>query len=73
MFPWSDAPAEVSRPDDAWRVGSVVYSGECRGTVVSVDESENAMGIIWDDNGDKHGAITYPMDATYLRKGLPWE
>jgi hypothetical protein len=38
-----------------------------------VDESENAMGIIWDDNGDKHGAITYPMDATYLRKGLPWE
>lgn len=73
MFPWSDAPVEVPRSDDAFRVDVVVYSGDCRGSVVSVDESENAMGVIWDDSGDRYGVITYPLNATYLRKGLPWE
>ncbi len=73
MFPWSHASAEVSRPDDTFRVGDVVFSGACRGTVVSVGDAENAMGVKWDDSGDTYGVITYPMDATYLRKGLLWE
>lgn len=74
MFPWSDAPPEISRSDAAsFAVGDAVYSGHCRGAVVSVDENENAMGVIWDDSGERYGVITYPIDATYLRKALPWE
>lgn len=56
-----------------YATGEIVYSGpgrECRGTVVTVDTDKATMGIAWDD-GD--GVITYPLDAEYLRKALPWE
>lgn len=66
MFPWSDAP---TAPDYA--VGCGVYSGECRGTVVSVDEEHGQVGIVWSD-GDG-GVIIYPVEAKFLRKALPWE
>lgn len=71
MFPWGDAPAEVSGP--TYAVGDIVYSGSSRGTVVSLDREQNCIGIVWDDSGERYGAITYPLDATYLRKALPWE
>ena len=72
MFPWSDAPAEVLGPNaPSYAVGDAVYSGAERGTVVSVDAEQATMGIVWEDS--VYGAITYPLDATYLRKALPWE
>lgn len=67
MYPWGDAPAD-EHDTPAYAVGETVYSGSHPGTVVSVGET--TMGIIWCD-GDS--AITYPMDAPYLRKALPWE
>lgn len=69
MFPWGDAPNTNDAP--GYAVGNAVYSGKCRGTVVSVDTATATMGIVWSD-GDG-GAITYPIDADYLRKALPWE
>ena len=84
MFPWGNShdagsvarelvPAEPApTPEPAgYAVGDTVYSDACRGTVVSVDAAEATMGIVWSD-GDG-GAITYPIDATYLRKAMPWE
>jgi len=71
MFPWSNPPAEVHGSDDRFRLGSVVYSGDAKGTVVSVDAAAGTMGVIWSD-GDG-GAIIYPLDATYLRGPMPWE
>lgn len=67
MYPWGHPPAE-SIP--AYAVGEPIYSGNHRGTVVSVDAGAATMGIIWCD-GDS--AINYPIDASYLRKALPWE
>jgi hypothetical protein len=68
VFPWGNAPAA---PEPArFAVGDAVYSGAWRGDVVSVDADEATMGIVWMD-GD--GPIIYPLDATYLRKALPWE
>lgn len=65
MYPWGNAPAAT-----AYAVGSTVRSGECCGTVVTVDTDKATMGIVWSD-GDS--PIMYPMDAPYLRRGLPWE
>lgn len=73
VFPWSDAqPVEVA----AYAVGGTVYSGDCRGAVVSVDAKQGTMGVVWEDANtelDRDPSITYPIDATYLRKALPWE
>jgi len=70
MFPWGDTPAEIPGPDaPAYAVGDAVYSGDCRGTVVSVDA--DTIAIVWSD-GDG-GAIIYPVEASYLRKAMPWE
>lgn len=67
VFPWSDAQAP-------YVVGDTVYSGASRGTVVSVDATEVTMGIIWTDSyNDELNEITYPLDATYVRKAFPWE
>lgn len=65
MYPWGDAPAAFS-----FAVGDTVYSGECAGRVVSVDADAATISVEWSD-GD--GAITYPSDATYIRKKMPWE
>jgi hypothetical protein len=29
------------------------------------------MAVVWDDGDGKE--IIYPVDATYLRKAMPWE
>lgn len=68
MFPWCHSYASTQTA--SYAVGDAVYSGECRGTVVAVDADKATMGVIWND-GDSE--ITYPMDASYLRKGLPWQ
>ncbi len=67
MFPWRD----TQRTETAYAVGGIVYSGEYHGVVVAVDAEKATMGIVWSD-GDEY-PITYPMDASYLRKALPWE
>lgn len=66
MHPWRDAPTTA-----AYAVGDVVCSGDCRGVVVAVDADKATMGVVWSD-GDEY-PITYPMDASYLRKRMPWE
>lgn len=67
VFPWGDAPAAPS-----YAVGDAIYSGTCRGTVVSVDAEHNTMAVAWSDNEDG-GAINYPIEASYLRREFPWE
>lgn len=60
-------------PGPSYAVGDTVYNSyqpPSRGTIVSVDAETATMGVKWDDGSS---AITYPMDATYLRKGFPWE
>jgi hypothetical protein len=52
-------------------VGQTVFSEQCRGTVVAV--GNDTVAIEWDDGKDKYGAITYPVDATCIRKAMPWE
>ena len=71
MLPWCDSHASESHNTPAYAVGDTVYSGDCHGTVVAVDADKATMGVVWSD-GDEH-PITYPMDASYLRKGFPWE
>lgn len=68
MFFRSDAPTETN-----FTVDDEVYSGDSpsSGRVVSVDCVARTFEIKWAD-GDG-GAITYPLDATYIRKKLPWE
>ena len=67
MFPWRNAlpPAETAA---TYAVGDIVRSESCSGTVVSVAES--TMEVVWSD-GDS--PITYPIEAPYLRKAMPWE
>lgn len=65
MLLWCDTHASA-----AYAVGDIVYSGTCRGTVVAVDEA--TMGIVWSDSDDGK-PITYPIDASYLRKAFPWQ
>jgi len=69
VFPWSDAPAAAP-----YAVGDRVVSGNVGdlGTVVSVDCEHNTISVAW-DCGDRYGEITYPADATFLRKAMPWE
>jgi len=64
MFPWGDASTV-----QAYAVGDAIYSGECRGAVVSVDG--RLISVVWSD-GDR-GEIIYPIDADYLHKGFPWQ
>lgn len=67
MFPWSDTPGAPT-----YAVGDIVYSGDCRGAVVHVSTVVAPLiSVVWSD-GDG-GPIIYPMNATYLRKALPWE
>lgn len=66
VFPWGDAPTAP-----AWTVGEPIYSGDSRGTVVSVDPGRATISVEW--VGGAYGAITYPADATFLRKKMPWE
>jgi len=68
MFPWCHPQAS----EPAYAVGDTIYSGSEAGTVVSVDEQRNTMEIVWHDSGDGK-PITYPMDASYLRKQMPWD
>ena len=65
MFVRRDTPTET-----CFAVGDEVRSGASIGTVVALDADEVTMGIVWND-GD--GVITYPLDATYIRKAFPWE
>lgn len=67
VFPWSDPPAASD-----YAVGDAIYSGDCRGTVVHVSTVVAPLiSVVWSD-GDG-GEIIYPMNATYLRKAMPWE
>ena len=66
MPPWGDAQAAI-----AWAVGEAVYSGDECGRVVSVDGEHGTISVEWP--GVAYGAVTYPADATYLRKAFPWE
>lgn len=76
MYPWSNAPAAP-----AYAVGDQVRSGDNPepGTVVSVDAVAGTIRVLWRDVSLEHDcapetlAITYPIDAPYLRKKLPWE
>lgn len=68
MFPWGDPPAASD-----YAVGDIVYNSyqpPSRGAIVSVDIETATMGVKWDDGSS---AITYPIDATYLHRALPWE
>ena len=65
MYPWGDTPAAT-----AYAVGDKVRSGESTGHVVSVD-GYGHVGIVWSD-GDG-GAITYPVEAGYIERAMPWE
>lgn len=75
-MPWEpDSDGALGVPEDGSRhagyaVGSTVYSGDCRGTVVTVGET--TMGVVWSDSDDGK-PITYPIDAPYLRGAMPWE
>lgn len=71
MFPWGHAPTEVSGPNDGFRLGGAIYSGDTGGRIVSMDYANGTMGVVWSD-GDG-GEITYPLDADYLRSAFPWE
>lgn len=71
MFPWGDAP-EPTTEAPTYAVGTIVYSGDCRGAVTSVDASAGTISVVWNETAE-YGAITYPSDATYLRKAMPWE
>ncbi len=51
-----------------YTVGDTIYSGDCRGTVVSV--GADTMEIVWSDG---EGAITYPIEAEFLYKAWPWQ
>lgn len=68
VFPWCNPPTAEPFP---YAVGNAVWSGDDQGRVVSVDEASRTISVAWWD-GDGTG-ITYPADAGYLRKGLPWE
>ena len=81
MPPWgdaSDAGAVESGGQDAqpapvpFAVGDVIFSGSSPepGTVVAVDADQVTMAVKWRDVG---GPILYPLDATFLRKAMPWE
>lgn len=71
MSIWSNSPSALPG-QPAFTVGDTIYSGASPepGTVVSVDAAEGTMAVKWRDVG---GAITYPLDAGYLRKAWPWE
>lgn len=68
VFPWCDTPGAA-----AYAVGDAVrndYKPPSCGAVVSVDTGAGTMEVKWSDGSY---AITYPLDAGYLRKKYPWE
>jgi thioredoxin reductase len=68
---WSRIPATQTSVPTVYAVGDVVFSGAERGTVEAVGGDEYpTISVVWSE-GQK--AITYPADAPYLRKGMPWE
>lgn len=75
MFPWGDTRPLIidDHHECTYAVGDAIFSGDCRGTVTHVSTVvARLISVVWSDSKD--GAeIIYPMDATYLRKGLPWE
>lgn len=73
-LPWRARDrAALSQAEETPRfaVGDAIYSGQSRGTVVSVDETHGTVSVEW--LGGDYGPIKYPIDATYLRGALPWE
>lgn len=62
----SNAPTETR-----FAVGDVVMSDPDGAPGAVVEVTETTLGVVWSD-GDG-GKIIYPMDATYLRKAMPWE
>lgn len=67
VFPWGD-----THDTPVYAVGDAIFSGSCRGTVTLVSTVVgHLISVVWSD-GDG-GEIIYPMDATYLRRGMPWE
>lgn len=67
MPPWGDTPQQAP-----YAVGDGIYSGKSRGIVTQVSTVVAPLvAVVWSD-GDG-GEIIYPMNATYLRKALPWE
>jgi hypothetical protein len=58
MYPWGDAPTKTEEQKHAFTVGETVYSGDCAGTVVTVDADKATMGIVWSDSDDGK-PITY--------------
>ena len=68
---WQSGDGWGTLPPRGYAPGDAIYSGDCRGSVVSVDASAGTMAVVWSD-GDG-GAITYPLEAEYLRKKFPWE
>lgn len=72
MYPWGDAQRNIDHETTSYAVGDAIYSGSCRGIVTHVSTVvARLVSVVWSD-GDG-GEIIYPMDATYLRKGMPWE
>lgn len=71
MYPWGNPPAAHHVP--AYAVGDTIFSGTCRGTVTHVSTVvARLISVVWSDSDDGK-EIIYPMDAPYLRKGMPWE
>lgn len=65
--PWGDASA-VATP--VYAVGDRVTNGTDFGAVTALDPDEATMGVTWEG---ETCFIVYPLDATYLRKAMPWE
>lgn len=85
VFPWGHAPDTGAKPGELvpiepaptpYAVGDAIcnnYRPPSFGTVISVDAAGGTMAVEWDDGEARYGAITYPIDATFLRKAWPWE
>lgn len=67
MFPWCHSHASA-HDTPTYAVGDVIYSGDCRGVVVTANAG--LISVVWEDG---EGEIIYPIDASYLRKKMPWE
>lgn len=65
----SGVSAEDVQP--SYAVGDRVRSGDQLGTVVSVGGDDYpTISVEWSKD---QRPITYPADAPYLRKAMPWE
>lgn len=73
VFPWGDACPAEPLPYVKGDAIANNYKPPSYGTVVSVDAEHGTISVEWDDAEGSYGAITYPADASYLRKLYPWE